>query len=412
MSLKARGILVLVIGSVLGLTVSISSSMLADREQASEPAKSSIEDESLAMLAEAIARVRNEYVDQVDEQTLVENAIRGMLEGLDQHSRYLDSRQYEDIRIATTGVYSGIGLDVDLEDGKVTVISPIDDAPAAKAGILPGDVVVSVNDVAIGKDGIEAVVDELRGRPGTQVKLGVSRGPDGNLLSFSMTRTAIQVNTVRSEYLGGGYGYIRLTGFSDTTLKELDEAANDLTQHGKRDLSGVVLDLRDNPGGVLEAAVGVADRFLDEGLIVRGSGRIRQARFSEYASPGDPLESVPLAVLINRGSASASEIVAGALKDHRRADLIGQRSYGKGSVQSVVPLGPTSALKLTTALYFTPSGTTINGRGIDPDVVVRNDDAKRQYRGTGGVVTIAEDRQLEQALESLGYEAIALSQAE
>jgi carboxyl-terminal processing protease len=412
MSLKVRGILVLVIGSVLGLTVSISSSMLAEREQASESAKSPIEDESLAMLAEAIARVRNEYVDQVDEQTLVENAIRGMLEGLDQHSRYLDSRQYEDIRIATTGVYSGIGLDVDLEDGKVTVIAPIDDAPAAKAGILPGDVVVSVNDVAIGKDGIEAVVDELRGRPGTQVKLGVSRGTDGNLLSFSMTRTAIQVNTVRSEYLGGGYGYIRLTGFSDTTLKELDEAANELTQNGKRDLSGVVLDLRDNPGGVLEAAVGVADRFLDDGLIVRGNGRIRQARFAEYASPGDPLESVPLAVLINRGSASASEIVAGALKDHRRADLIGQRSYGKGSVQSVVPLGPTSALKLTTALYFTPSGTTINGRGIDPDVVVRNDDAKRQYRGTGGVVTIAEDRQLEQALESLGYEAIALSQAE
>lgn len=413
MSLKVRSILVLVIGTVLGLTVSISSSMLAGREPTA-PASSfdAIEDESLALLAEAIARVRNEYVDRVDEQTLVENAIRGMLEGLDKHSRYLDSRQYEDIRIATTGIYSGIGLDVDLRDGKVTVIAPVEDAPAAKAGILAGDVVVSVDDVPIGVDGLEAAVNRMRGQPGTEVRLGVTRGPAEDLLSFSLTRTAIQVNTVRSEYLAGGYGYIRLSGFSDSTLDELDAAALELTQNGERRLNGLVLDLRDNPGGVLEAAIGVADRFLDEGLIVRGNGRIRQARFEQYASPGDPLESVPLAVLINRGSASGSEIVAGALKDNGRADLIGQRSYGKGSVQSVVPLGPSSALKLTTALYFTPSGMTINGRGIDPDLAVRNADPRSQYRGADSRVSIGDDRQLQRALQSLGYEAIALSQAE
>jgi carboxyl-terminal processing protease len=415
MSLKVRSILVLVIGTVLGLTVSISSSMLADRADREEAPLSTfdaVEDESLALLAEAIARVRNEYVDQIDEQTLVENAIRGMLEGLDQHSRYLDNRQYEDIRIATTGSYTGVGLDVDIRDGKVTVITPVENAPAARAGILAGDIVVSVDDVPVGEEDLEAAVNRMRGRPGTEVRLGVSRGPEESLLSFSLTRTAIQVNTVRSEYLAGGFGYIRLSGFSDSTLAELDAAASALTQDGERMLNGVVLDLRDNPGGVLEAAIGVADRFLDDGLIVRGSGRIRQARFEQYANPGDPLESVPLAVLINRGSASGSEIVAGALKDHDRADLIGQRSYGKGSVQSVVPLGPGSAIKLTTAHYFTPDGTTINGLGIEPDVVVRNADARNQYRGTGGAVTIAEDHQLEHALKSLGYEAIALSQAE
>jgi carboxyl-terminal processing protease len=412
MSLKVRSVLVLVIGTVLGLTVSISSSMLAHREQAPASSFDGIEDESLAMLAEAIARVRNEYVDRIDEQTLVENAIRGMLEGLDQHSRYLDSRQYEDIRIATTGMYSGIGLDVDMRDGKITVIAPVEDAPAARAGIRAGDVVVSVDDVLIAEEGLEAAVNRMRGRPGSDVKLGIARGSDENLLSFSLTRMAIQVSTVSSEYLAGGFGYIRLTGFSDSTLNELDAAAAALTQNGERKLRGVVLDLRDNPGGVLEAAIGVADRFLDEGLIVRGSGRIRQAQFAEYATPGSPLESVPLAVLINRGSASGSEIVAGALKDHGRADLIGQRSYGKGSVQSVVPLGRTSALKLTTALYFTPSGITINGRGIEPDVVVPNTDPRSQYRGIGSEVTIAEDRQLDEALASLGYEAISLSQAQ
>lgn len=412
MSLKVRSILVLVIGTVLGLTVSISSSMLAEREPVPVSTFDEIEDESVALLAEAIARVRNEYVDQVDEETLVENAIRGMLEGLDQHSRYLDDRQYEDIRIATTGTYTGVGLDVDLRDGKVTVTAPVEDAPAARAGILAGDVIVSVDDVPVGDEGVEAAVNRMRGRPGTEVRLGVSRGPSEDLLSFSLTRTAIRVQTVRSEYLAGGYGYIRLSGFSDSTVAELEAAAVSLTQDGERELNGVVLDLRDNPGGVLEAAIEVADEFLDGGLIVRGNGRIRQARFEQFANPGDALETVPLAVLINRGSASGSEIVAGALKDHGRADLIGQRSYGKGSVQSVVPLGAGSAIKLTTAHYFTPSGTTINGLGIEPDVAVRNGDARRQYRGTDGVVTIAEDRQLEHALQSLGYEAIALSQAE
>lgn len=412
MSLKVRSTLVLVIGTVLGLTVSIASSMLAEREPRTATSPRQLEDRSLAMIAEAIARVRNEYVDQIDDRTLVENAIRGMLGGLDQHSRYLSSEQYEDIRIATTGNYSGVGLNIELQDGRVTVVSPVDNAPADQAGILAGDVVVAVNDVPVGPGDLESTVSRMRGAPGSEVKVDVSRGGNADVLTFSLRRAEIHVDTVRSEVLPGGFGYIRVMGFSDSTPAELDAAAARLIDSGEPFLAGVVLDLRDNPGGVLEAAIDVADRFLDDGLIVRGTGRISQARFEQHANPGHSLERVPLAILINRGSASGSEIVAGALKDHGRGELVGQRSYGKGSVQSVVPLGAGSALKLTTAHYLTPFGTSINGRGIEPDIVVRNADPRRQYRGPGSAVTIAEDRQLSRALESLGFETITLSHAQ
>jgi carboxyl-terminal processing protease len=411
MSLKIRSVLVLVIGTVLGLTVSISSSMLAGRQARSVESFDVIEDESLALIAEALDRVRDEYVDVVDEETLVENAIRGMLGGLDQHSRFLDTDQYQDIRIATTGNYSGVGLDVDLRDGKVTVLSPVEGTPAAKAGIMAGDVVVSIDDIPVGEDGLEAAVSRMRGRPGTPVRLDVSRASNDDVLQFSLTRESIHVNTVHSEYLLGGYGYIRLSGFSNSTVDELDAAASSLTRDGERELNGLVLDLRDNPGGVLESAIGVADRFLADGLIVSGEGRIRQARFEQYAEAGHAFESIPLVVLINRGSASGSEIVAGALRDHHRGLLYGQTSYGKGSVQSVVPLGTGNALKLTTAHYLTPSGARINGRGIDPDVPVPSGDPRRQYRGSDGLVPVDEDQQLRTALQSLGYEAISLTRA-
>lgn len=414
MSLKVRAILVLVIGTVLGLTVSISSSMLNEHDARTRnaPIELGLEDESLALLAEALARVRREYVDQIDDETLVENAIKGMLDGLDQHSRYLNSDQYEDIQIATRGSYSGIGLDIDLTDGTVTVREPMENTPAARAGILAGDIVVSVDDIPVAAGTLEEAVLRMRGQPGTEVRLGVSRGTGQDLLNFSLTRTSIHVDTVRSEYLAGGFGYLRVSGFTDSTLDELAQAVGELRRDGERPLNGVVLDLRDNPGGLLDAAIGVADVFLDDGLIVSGNGRIRQSRFAQYAEPGDALESVPMTVLINRGSASGSEIVAGALKDHGRAELIGQRTYGKGSVQSVVPLGAGSALKLTTALYLTPSGTSINGRGIEPDVVIENTNARMQYGQPGGRVTIADDKELSHALELLGYQAITLSRAQ
>jgi carboxyl-terminal processing protease len=294
----------------------------------------------------------------------------------------------------------------------VTVAEPVDDAPAARAGIRAGDVVVSVDDVPIASDELAAAIERMRGEPGTAVKLSVRRGNAADLLEFSMLREPIHVSTVRSESLPGGYGYIRLSGFTDSTLTELDAAAASLGRDGGV-LPGLVLDLRNNPGGVLQAAVGVADAFLEEGLIVRGSGRVRHAHFEEFARPGDVFEDVPLVVLINHGSASGSEIVAGALSDHGRALLIGERSFGKGSVQSVVPLGPGSALKLTTAHYLTPDGRMINGSGIEPDTVIQYpDDPAAQYRGPGSAVSIDQDRQLKRALESLGYGSIALSRAE
>jgi carboxyl-terminal processing protease len=253
----------------------------------------------------------------------------------------------------------------------------------------------------------------MRGQPGTEVQLSVRRGAEDSILDFSLTRTAIHVTTVSSDYLPGGFGYIRLSGFSDSTLDELNAAADELKRASGGDLNGLVLDLRNNPGGVLQSAVAVADVFLDEGLIVSGNGRIRQAQFEQYAHPGDAFETVPLAVLINALSASGSEIVAGALKDHGRAELIGQRSYGKGSVQSVVPLGSGNALKLTTAHYLTPSGRSINGRGIDPDTVVEFGlDLGQQYGAPNSHVAVADDPQLVHALSTLGYEAIALSQAQ
>jgi carboxyl-terminal processing protease len=410
MSLKIRSILVLVVGTVLGLTVSFGSSVLAER-QAMRNARPStaVATEYLEQLVEVMERVRREYVDQIDDKRLIESAIRGMVQELDSHSRYLDTQQYEEIRIATTGNYSGVGLDVSLEDGRVTVVSPLDDAPAARAGIQPGDVVVSVDDMPVDDANVEDTVSRMRGEPGTEVTLSVLRDGRGDPVRFALTRAHIQVKTVRSAYLGDGYGYIRLMSFSDSTAADLDAAASALRNDAQADLRGLVLDLRNNPGGVLDAAVEVADLFLEDGLIVRGTGRIRQARFEQYAHAGGKLERVPLTVLVNNGSASASEIVAGAIKDHDRARLVGERTYGKGSVQTVVPLTEGSAIKLTTSRYLTPSGRSINGTGIEPDVLVRNADPARQYRGANSPVSLDEDRQLQEALRLIGYDPIALS---
>jgi carboxyl-terminal processing protease len=406
MSLKIRSILVLVVGTVLGFTVSLGSSVLAERHPAAAPEAQSaalLSPEHAKLLTQVVERVRAEYVDSVDDQRIVESAIRGILQELDPHSKYLDPTQYEDIRISTTGNYSGVGLDVSLEDGRVTVVSPLDGAPAARAGILPGDVVISVDQVPVNRDNVEETVNKMRGRSGTQVTLDILRDGADEPMRFALTRADIHVNTVRSANLGDGFGYIRLTSFSNSTAAELAQAAEELRRESSSDLRGLILDLRNNPGGVLDAAVAVADLFLDDGLIVRGSGRARQARFERHAAAGDPLETVPLVVLVNGGSASASEIVAGALKDHGRSRLVGVRTYGKGSVQTVMPLGEGSAIKLTTSLYITPSGQSINGVGIDPDVRVRSADPKRVYRGPGSATDFADDEQLREALRMIGY---------
>ncbi len=407
MSLPIRSLLVLAVGAVLGFGVSVGTNVLADHQAKHADAAAAavapgIAPEYMRLLTDVLERVHSEYVDRIDDKALIESAIHGVLENLDPHSRYLDPTQYADMRISTTGNYSGVGLDLSLKDGKVTVISPLDGAPASRAGIRAGDIVVAVDHVPVSQDNIEETVDRMRGMAGTIVNLEVRRAGDPKPLQFALKRADIEVRTVHSAYLGHGYGYIRITSFADTTAPDVKSAAKALIARAGRPLAGLVLDLRNNPGGVLDAAVGVADQFLASGLIVRGEGRVREARFAEYARPGDLLEKVPVAVLVNGGSASASEIVAGALHDRGRARLVGQRTYGKGSVQTVMPLGEGRAIKLTTSLYYTPSGRSINGVGIEPDVVIAEPATARPYHGTGGGAAAAADPQLTAALDALG----------
>ena len=412
MALTLRGVIVLLTGVVCGLGLALGSPVwtaLSGRAKATAaPLDPTIE--SAALVAEVIDRVRREYVDLVDDKRIVEAAIRGIVADLDQHSTFLDADEYEDIRISTTGAYTGVGIDVNLEGGKVTVVTPLEGAPAERAGILPGDVVVRVDEIPVDADNVEASVSRMRGAPGTAVTLDVLRPGNETPLRFALTRTEVHVRTVQSEYLGNGLAYVRLSSFAEGTPADLDKAARDLIAAAERDdLLGLVLDLRSNPGGLLDAAVRVADTFLADGVIVSGTGRVRQAQFEQTAHAGDALEGVPLVVLVNSSSASASEIVAGALQDHGRARIVGETTYGKGSVQTVMPLGEGIAIKLTTSRYLTPSGRSINGSGIEPDVVVRSNDQHRQYRGARGRVALRDDAQLLEAIRLISYDSITLS---
>ncbi|MDH3419315.1 MAG: S41 family peptidase, partial [Gammaproteobacteria bacterium] len=278
-----------------------------------------------------------------------------------------------------------------------------------RAGILPGDIVVSVDDVEIEAGNIDAAVRRMRGAPGTEVTVRVHRQGEQEPLRFALTRSTIQVQTVRGRYLGDGIGYLKITGFSDTTAADLTRAAGILETDADGALRGLVVDLRNNPGGVLDAAVAVADAFLEDGLIVRGSGRAGDARFERHAQPGDELENIDVVVLVNSGSASASEIVAGALKAHDRAELVGERTYGKASVQTVMPLADGRAIKLTTSRYYTASGRSINGTGIEPDVVVRADNPRALFGSPGVQIAPADDNQLQTALGVLERRPVALS---
>jgi carboxyl-terminal processing protease len=411
MSLKSRCILVVVVGVVLGLTVSVGSTVLASRNVTGPLVQDRRVISELELLADVIDHVRREYVDVVDEEALIASAIRGVIAELDKHSRYLDPSEYEEIQISAAGNYAGVGLDITVDEGKVTVIAPIDGTPAQRAGILPGDIVVSVDDVEIEAGNIDAAVRRMRGAPGTEVTVRVHRQGEQEPLRFALTRSTIQVQTVRGRYLGDGIGYLKITGFSDTTAADLTRAVGILETDARGVLRGLVVDLRNNPGGVLDAAVAVADAFLEDGLIVRGSGRAGDARFERHAQPGDELESIDVVVLVNSGSASASEIVAGALKAHDRAELVGERTYGKASVQTVMPLADGRAIKITTSRYYTASGRSINGTGIEPDVVVRADNPRALFGSPGVQIAPADDNQLQTALGVLERRPVALSRA-
>ena len=401
----------MVVGTVFGLAVLLGTSLLAGRASMQEVATGSVRMQDVRALAEVLERVRREYVAVVDDKQLIDSAIHGIISELDSHSRYLSPADYEEIRISTTGNYSGVGLDVSFESGKVIVVTPLGGTPAQRAGILPGDMLVSVDDIPVDENHVEDTISRMRGRPGTKVTVDVVRDGEDELLRFALIRSEIQVQTVHGEYLGDGFGYIRLTGFSERTADDLADVAKDLQDQADNQLRGVVLDLRNNPGGVLAAAVDVADAFLERGLIVRGTGRVRESRFEHYADPGEILRGVEVAVLVNRGSASASEIVAGALKDNGRARVVGETTYGKGSVQTIVPLTSGRAIKLTTARYSTPLGRLIDGIGIVPDFVVHAHNPKEQFGRAGSDVELSEDNQLQEALRVLGFDPLKLDKA-
>jgi carboxyl-terminal processing protease len=339
-----------------------------------------------ALLDEVVGRIRREYVEPVPESAFDAAAVKGIVANLDPHSAFLDAAEYDEMRAATTGSYTGVGIEVSVTEGRVVVVTPIEGSPAARAGVRAGDVVLSVNDQPVIGDQLDETIGRMRGTPGTSVRLTVTREGESEPLQFALQRSEVHVHSVRAEPLPGNFGYVRITQFSDSTPDDLVQALSRLVRHTPqsafRPLRGLVLDLRGNPGGVLESAVSVADAFLDSGVIVRADGRSPAARFEMSATPGDALDGQPLVVLVDGGSASGSEIVAGALRDHGRATLMGERTFGKGSVQTVIPLRDGQALKLTTSRYFTPSGTSIHERGIEPDIAIGPLDEDQHARAT------------------------------
>jgi carboxyl-terminal processing protease len=403
MSLKVRSALILLIGMILGVSLSIGSGVLADRESGSD----SLPWEEARLLAEVLERVRQDYVEPVDDTVLIESAVRGMITDLDPHSQFLDADEYDEIRVSTTGNYSGVGLEVDIDDGIVSVVAPIEGAPAERAGIKSGDIIFSIDGAVVDKANAANTVGRMRGKPGTEVIIGVVRGDADEPIDFKLVRSHVRVRSVRSEMLESGFGYIRITHFSESTANDLRKVIGEIKRDSSGKLKGIVLDLRDNPGGVLEAAVEVADAFLDSGLIVTASGRGQDSNFRHQAGSGDMTGGAPLVVLVNSGSASASEIVAGALQDNDRATIVGRNTYGKGSVQTVMPLSNGRAIKLTTSYYFTPSGVSIHGLGITPDVMLNERGLEDVLAGTTehltdpGAALLQSDTQLREALKYL-----------
>ncbi|HEX9851897.1 MAG TPA: S41 family peptidase [Woeseiaceae bacterium] len=412
MSFKARAVLVLTIGTVMGLGLSIGGQYLQDPVP-SGPADLSWEQARL--FAEVMDRVKQDYVEPVDDAVLLESAIRGMVSNLDAHSEFLDADEYEDIRISTTGRYSGIGLEVSTVNGEILIVSPIDGTPAQRAGILAGDVIAAIDGTTVADEGLQQTIARMRGREGSLVTITVLRGEEEEVHVFSLRRENIQTASVRHELLEPAYGYARVSQFNDSTAEELSRAIDDMLQpaHDGQGtmLSGLVLDLRNNPGGVLDAAVDVSDLFLDSGVIVSADGRTPESRFTRNAHRGDILDGAPIVVLVNNGSASASEIVAGALRDHHRALIVGTATFGKGLVQTVMPLSKGRAIKLTTSRYYTPSGESIDQSGIVPDVVVEGAGPYPDLNLHAGIDREG-DVQLIEAVERLHSHRILQSSAE
>lgn len=367
MNTFTRNLLILSMGLVLGISISIGHGVFAEK---STPAAGTIPLNELRTFTEIFSKIKSDYVEPVDDKTLLENAIRGMIAELDPHSAYLDAHAYKDLQVGTTGEFGGLGIEVGMEDGFVKVIAPIDDTPAQRAGVQAGDLIIRLDETPVKGMTLRDAVNLMRGKPGSDIVLTIVREGQEKPLKITITRDVIRVKSVKSRMLESGIGYVRITQFQSRTGDNLLEAIDSLKKENLDNLKGVVLDLRNNPGGVLNAAVDVSNAFLEQGLIVYTEGRIKDSKLSFSATPNDVLKGAPVIVLVNGGSASASEIVAGALQDHKRALIVGSKTFGKGSVQTILPLNQETALKLTTARYYTPSGRSIQAEGIVPDITL------------------------------------------
>ena len=373
------------LGLVAGLSVSLHFAAIADKETHTTP----LPIEELRAFSEVFGRIKSDYVEPVTDKKLITEAITGMLSGLDPHSAYLDVDAYKELQVGTHGEFGGLGIEVGMEDGLVKVVSPIEDTPAHQAGIKSGDLIIKLDDTLVKGMTLEDAVKRMRGKPGSKITLTITRKDEPKLLTFTLTRAVIKVQSVKSKLIEPGYGFVRITQFQEMTGDNLATALENLYKQNQGPLKGLVLDLRNDPGGLLTGAVGVSAAFLaKDALVVYTDGRTEDAKMRLTASPEnymrgngkedyikrvpDAVRSVPMVVLVNGGSASASEIVAGALQDHKRAVIMGTQTFGKGSVQTILPLGNNTAIKLTTARYYTPSGRSIQAKGIEPDILVED----------------------------------------
>jgi carboxyl-terminal processing protease len=365
---------------IIGLVLTLGGGYLGAASGDDGKADEKLPLKELRTFAEVFGRIKSDYVEAVDDKTLLQSAIRGMLAGLDPHSSYLDAEEYQDLQVGTSGEFGGLGIEVGMEDGFVKVIAPIDDTPAERAGLEAGDLIIRIDEKPVKGMSLNDAVNVMRGKPGTRINLTILREGDDRPFDVDLERDVIQVASVKSRTLEPGYGYVRISHFQSHTTEDLLSALNEIEKANGGGLKGLVLDLRNNPGGVLNSAVGVSDAFLVGGVIVSTKGRVEDSQLEFKAGPDDVLEGAPIVVLVNAGSASASEIVAGALQDHKRAIIMGSPTFGKGSVQTIVPIDDTTALKLTTARYYTPSGRSIQAQGIEPDIEL-----------LGGALSVAEE---------------------
>jgi carboxyl-terminal processing protease len=365
----------------MGVALTLERAVQAERETASQ----NLPLDELKVFTEVFGKIKSDYVESVEDKKLLEDAIHGMLTGLDPHSAYLDPESFKEVRIGTEGQFGGLGIEVTMENGFVKVVAPIDDTPAQRAGLKSGDLITRLDDTPVKGMTLNDAVKKMRGKPDTDIKLTVVREGEPKPLEFVLTRAVIKITSVKSRILEDGYAYVRITQFQSHTAEALRRELGDLKDKADGPLKGLVLDLRNNPGGVLNGAVAVSDTFIRDGLLVSTKGRIDNSHLKFTATPSDYINGTPMVVLVNEGSASASEIVAGALQDHRRAIVMGTKTFGKGSVQTILPMNNGAALKITTARYYTPNDRSIQATGITPDVLVEDLEVKKKETVAGRV---------------------------